>query len=204
MNKIRYSANILTRSQLKTALVAALTNLLTTQTGLREVDISFCSRIAGKLTLKQRLNRLFCMLPDIQVVCSSEFLSRLIPSPYVLCEGFLTCLSPQAPNVSFNPDFPCPTSLLFFLPWPKRDSVLEQRKWVICVGFVVFIQDFSSAWCDTTYIRLIVISLWQISLKEAVIAAFVAITKSLCLFYWLWNSELKSYKYSKIAFMLKD
>lgn len=84
MNKIRYFANILIRSQLKRALVAALTNLLTTQTGLRAVDISFCSRIAGKLALKQRLNLLFCMLPDIQVVCSSEYLSRLIPSPYVL------------------------------------------------------------------------------------------------------------------------
>lgn len=79
-----------------------------------------------------------------------------------------------------------------------------QRWEMICVGSLYLYSFFSSTWCDTPYIRLIVISLWQISLKEVVIAAFVAITKSLCRFYWLWNGELKSYKYCKITFTLKD
>lgn len=46
--------------------------------------------------------------------------------------------------------------------------------WSIYAGFIS-----SALVCITSYIRLEVISLWQISLKEAVIAAFAAITRSL-------------------------
>ena len=183
---------------------------------------------SGRYCKKQRINFLLCTLPDIQVVGCGEFLSRLIFRDRRIMnlqwarEFQRDRIRGHAMKVwkhfikqvlhRIVPSWCAISTLAFFarlLYWSFRFiAKTRQRKGGEKMSdlrrFVVFIQAFSSTWCDTPYIRLIVISLWQISLKEAVIAAFVAITKSLCLFYWLWNSELKSYKYSKIAFMLKD